>query len=429
MITTPKDESKPVDTAEAQESKEEKKSRKWELVNKQWAATIIFSGVILLLIASLLNRHQIFLAMLSYVLDVLRPITIGLIIAFLLYQPTIQIEKFLKKIQTKAPRFPVLGVSVFLSYALLFILLAGIIRIIVPQFIESIHDFGDNIMVYYNNVMHFLNSERGEQILKILNENGFDPATLRSKLTNLTTYIPAAVGTVGTWASGLIGGVIDFFIGLIFSVYVLAGREKLRHQGTRILRHFLPKKHYGRLSHYGRLTFSTFSNFISGQIADAFILGLLIFCVMSIGKLEYPMMIAVIIGLTNMIPYVGPWIGTIPCALILLIINPLHAIAFVVIVIIAQQIDSNLIYPRVVGSSVGLPAIWVLFAITVGGGLFGVMGMLMGVPVMSVIYAVIREKTEGNDTNSTEKKPKKRWKIKKAIQKLQKRFQDKSSKP
>ena len=299
-------------------------------------------------------------------------------------------------------------------------LLCVIIWIIVPQFITSIRDFGDNIMLYYNNVMKFLNSSRGEQILKFLEDNDINPAMLRTKLMSLTTYIPDAVGTLSTWASGLIGGVIDFFIGLIFSVYVLAARNKLRSQGRQILRHFLPEKHYHRLSHYGRLTFSTFSNFISGQLSDAFILGVLIFCVMSIGGLEYPMMIAVIIGITNMIPYVGPWMGTIPCALILLMVNPGHAIAFVIIVIIAQQIDSNLIYPRVVGTSVGLPAIWVLFAITVGGGLFGVLGMIVGVPVMSIIYTVMREKTASGTPNqpSQPEKKKHRWHIRQSVQTL-----------
>lgn len=276
--------------------------------------------------------------------------------------------------------------------------------------------------------MKFLNSDKGEQILNLLNENGFDPATLRTKLMSLTTYIPDAVGTIGTWASGLIGGVIDFFIGLIFSVYVLAGRNKLRSQGTRILRHFLPQKYYRRLTHYGTLTFSTFSKFISGQITDAFILGILIFCVMSIGGLEYPMMIAVIIGITNMIPYVGPWMGTIPCALILLMVNPWHAIAFVIIVIIAQQVDSNLIYPRVVGSSIGLPAIWVLFAITVGGGLFGVIGMVVGVPVMSIIYTVVREKTASSQDDGQSQKPEKRkWHIRKTVQRIRDRVKKNDS--
>ena len=127
--------------------------------------------------------------------------------------------------------------AVFCSYFLMLALLCVIIWIIVPQFITSIRDFGDNIMLYYNNVMKFLNSSRGEQILKFLEDNDINPAMLRTKLMSLTTYIPDAVGTLSTWASGLIGGVIDFFIGLIFSVYVLAARNKLSSQGRQILRH------------------------------------------------------------------------------------------------------------------------------------------------------------------------------------------------
>lgn len=392
----------------------DKQPSKWHLVNKQWAATIVFSGIVLLVVTFLLNRHDLFTSFISYVVDVLRPIIIGLVIAFILYRPCCQAEKLLKKIQKKFPNFKTNALSVFLAYFLLLVILVLVIWIIIPQFIASIRDFGDNIMIYYNNVMRFLNSERGEQIFAILQENGFDPASLRARLMSLTTYIPDAVSTISTWASGLIGGVIDFFIGLIFSVYVLAGRKKLRSQGKRILHHFLSQRRYNQISHYGRLTFNTFSNFVSGQLSDAFILGVLIFCIMSIGGLEYPMMIAVILGITNMIPYVGPWLGTVPCALILLMVNPSHAIAFVIIVIIAQQVDSNLIYPRVVGSSVGLPAIWVLFAITVGGGLFGVLGMIAGVPIMSIIYTIIREKTSSEPLDTPkedaphQKPPKKR---------------------
>ena len=419
MTTEPNE----TETMTDSQKEDEKKVRKWDFVNKQWAATIIFSGVVLLLVAFLFIKREIFTGLLAYVFDVLRPITIGLVIAFVLYRPTCQIDKLFRKVQQKFPRFPAGAMAVFCAYFLMLALLSIVIWIIVPQFITSIRDFGDNIMVYYNNIMKFLNSDRGEQILKLLQDNDINPAMLRTKLMSLTTYIPDAVGTLSTWASGLIGGVIDFFIGLIFSVYVLAGRNKLRRHAKLIFRHFLPKKHYEQVAHYGRLTFSTFSNFVSGQLSDAFILGVLIFCVMSIGGLEYPIMIAVIIGITNMIPYVGPWMGTIPCALILLMVKPSHAIAFVIIVIIVQQIDSNLIYPRVVGTSVGLPAIWVLFAITVGGGLFNVLGMIVGVPIMSIIYTVIREKTTGS-TDSTENKstPKPRqWHIRKSVQSLRSR--------
>ncbi len=413
MDTEPREETLQDDAAE------EKKIKKWDLVNKQWAATIIFSGVVLLFIAFLFIRHQLFTDVLAYVLDVLRPITIGLFIAFVLYRPTQQIDNLLKRAKKKIPKLPTTGLAVLITYLLLLLFISVIVRIIVPQFVQSTIDFTDNIMNYYNNVMQFLNSERGERILSFLNENGFDPASLRDKLTNLTDYIPIAIGTVSTWASSLIGGVIDVLIGLIFSIYVLAGQNKLKHQGNRILRHFLPQKHYNRLAHYGTLTFKTFADFISGKIVDSFIIGLIVFIIMSIGRLEYPMMIAVVIGITNIIPFVGPFIGTIPCALILLIANPIHAIAFVIIVIIVQQFDCNILTPYIVGNSVGLPAIWVLFAITVGGGLFGLPGMLMGVPVMSVIYTVIREKTGGDIHDTPQNKPKHRWRIKRTAQKVQ----------
>ena len=283
MTTEPNE----TETMTDSQKEDEKKVRKWDFVNKQWAATIIFSGVVLLLVAFLFIKREIFTGLLAYVFDVLRPITIGLVIAFVLYRPTCQIDKLFRKVQQKFPRFPAGAMAVFCAYLLMLALLSIVIWIIVPQFITSIRDFGDNIMVYYNNIMKFLNSDRGEQILKLLQDNDINPAMLRTKLMSLTTYIPDAVGTLSTWASGLIGGVIDFFIGLIFSVYVLAGRNKLRRQAKLIFRHFLPKKHYEQVAHYGRLTFSTFSNFVSGQLSDAFILGVLIFCVMSIGGLEY----------------------------------------------------------------------------------------------------------------------------------------------
>ena len=135
---------------------EEKKVRKWDFVNKQWAATIIFSGVVLLLVAFLFIKHEIFTGLLSYVFDVLRPITIGLVIAFILYRPTCQIDKLFQRVRKKFPRFPTGAMAVFCSYFLMLALLCVIIWIIVPQFITSIRDFGDNIMLYYNNVMKFL---------------------------------------------------------------------------------------------------------------------------------------------------------------------------------------------------------------------------------------------------------------------------------
>lgn len=390
----------------------EEKKRKWDLIDKTWSSTIIFSGVVLILLAFLLIRHEVVGSVLAKLWDVMRPIVIGLFIAFILYRPTRQLERFFSRGNKKVPAT---GIAVTISYFVLFIAIAVIIRIVVPQFIESISDFAGNIMTYYNNAMQLLESEEGQKVFNWLRRNEIDIMQIRNNLEDLSQYIPTAIGTISTWASGFIGGAIDILIGFIFSIYVLAGQNKLKTQGRRILGHYLPQKHYNRIAHYGKLTFTTFSDFISGKIVDSFIIGLIVFIIMKIGGLEYPMMIAVVIGLTNIIPFVGPFIGTIPCALILLMVNPIHAVVFVIIIIIVQQFDCNILTPYIVGTSVGLPAIWVLFAITVGGGLFGVLGMLMGVPVMSVIYTVIREKTSNGEEPPKKPKKKKLWHFVKKI--------------
>ena len=237
---------------------------------------------------------------------------------------------------------------------------------------------------------------------------------LKELFTQLSDYLPTVAEKVANWTSNVVNVIVDIVMGLVFSIYMLLSRKRLRSQMQRILKRMCSKRHYRLVSHYGHITFDTFSNFISGQLAEALILGVLCFLSMTIFHLEYPLMISVIIGITNLIPIVGPIVGTIPGALVLLLIHPLHAVFFVILVIVLQQIDSNLIYPRVVGSSIGLPAIWVLFAITVGGGIFGILGMMLGVPCMSVIYTVLREKVDGmpkRKNDSGKKRPHQKLRI------------------
>ena len=162
-------------------SQKKKKNKSWSWINKEWSATIIFSGTILLIIAFLFNRHELFGELLSYIFDVLRPILIGLSIAFVLYKPACRMEDFLRtRCQKKFPRMPIVALSVLGSYLMLLLILAIVIWIVVPSFASSIMDFTDNIIIYYNNLMDFLNSDNGEQILNFLKENGFDPSLLRS---------------------------------------------------------------------------------------------------------------------------------------------------------------------------------------------------------------------------------------------------------
>jgi predicted PurR-regulated permease PerM len=194
-------------------------------------------------------------------------------------------------------------------------------------------------------------------------------------------------------ASSIFGGMIDFFLGFVFSVYILAQKEKLGSQLRKLLYAFLPEKAADKTLSIGSLAETTFSRFLSGQCLEAVILGLLFFIAMSIFRFPYALMISVLIGFTALIPIFGALIGCVIGAFLILIMNPVTALWFILMFIIIQQIEGNFIYPHVVGGSVGLPSMWVLVAVTIGGSSFGVAGMLIFIPMTSVIYTLLREAT------------------------------------
>lgn len=362
--------------------------------------TLIFSGAALILLAFVLMRVETILGWIGGLLSILRPVFIGIVLTFVLYGPTVKITHFLEKV-TKGRRFPCNGVAVLLSYLSFFGILIGLIWIVVPSFITSFDEFTGKFSTYIvniqkalDNALNFIKSGAG---IDLLDQFNLDTRDIISQVSTFVSkvpdYMPDVMEKVGQWASSLAGVLADIAFGVAFSVYILIGRDRLKRQLKRIAKTFFSDASYERISYYSKLTFNTFSNFVSGQLMEALTLGLLCFIGMTILGFPYATMISVIIGVTNIIPIIGPIIGTIPGAAIYLMIDPWKAIWFVIFVIVLQQIDSNLIYPRVVGGSVGLPAIWILFAVTVGGGLFGVIGMVVGVPLMSVIYTVLREKT------------------------------------
>ena len=242
---------------------------------------------------------------------------------------------------------------------------------------------------------------------------------LAAKLTELEAYLPQlellladlspnwgevsrkAVELLQTWGtrlissgSGLVGGVVSgittFFVGLIFSFYLLVQKEKLARQGRQVLLALLPRRRAEQTLEVLRLANRTFSGFLSGQCLEAVILGTLFVVAMSIFRMPYALLIGVLIALTALIPIVGAFIGCIIGALLIAITNPVQALLFVVLFLVLQQIEGNLIYPHVVGNSVGLPSIWVLAAVMLGGSLMGVAGMLFFIPLCSVLYALFR---------------------------------------
>lgn len=196
--------------------------------------------------------------------------------------------------------------------------------------------------------------------------------------------------TVGITTS-IFSAIFNFILGVVFSVYILMQKEKLGSQGTRILYAFLPQRWAEKILHICVLSNKLFSRFVTGQCMESVIIGILCFIGMVIFRMPYAPMISVLVGFTALIPIFGAFIGTAIGAFLILMDSPMQAVWFVIFIIVLQQVEGDLIYPRVVGSSVGLPSLWVLLAVTIGGSVWGIMGMLVSVPVCSVLYCLMRE--------------------------------------
>lgn len=332
-------------------------------------------------------------------LAILRPFIVGGILAFVLNILLARIRPLFQKGWFEKHPNAANALSIAAVYLLALGLVAGIVLFILPPFVQSIRTFGANFEGYYQTALGTIN-----QISAKVDPEIWAKLGIAEKLNDLYRNLPALLeklaggllgGIVGT-VSGLVGGVADAFLGLLVSVYILADKKRMKEQGSRIIKVMLPEKISSAILQVLSMCSHTFSAFFSGQITEAAILGVLCFVGMSIFGFSYAPMISVIIGITNMIPIVGPIVGTIPCALLILLAegNLLHTVGFVAFVIVLQQLEANLIYPRVVGTQVGLPPIWVLAAVVVGGGLLGVAGMIIGIPVLAVARKLLDREIE-----------------------------------
>ncbi len=367
-------------------------------MDKKLFKTIVAAGSTLIIVAFIILRYEGFFDVINFVFNVARPIILGVAIAFILNRPLYKIDNWFKESYRKRNK-PVtekpLKTAILSLYFITLLIIGIIIGIIVPQLIESIKVLSVNFDVYYNNFENFI--YKISETFKVEWLNQFN---ILDEISKLTEYIPNIVSKTVDITTSIVNGVADFVIGLVLSVYILADKIHLKYQAKLIMKKLLKPNVYTKTTHYLEIGQDSFANFISGQLTEACIVGIICFIGMSIFNFEYALLISTIIGMTNIIPIVGPFIGTIPCAFILLLIEPRQALWFVVFIIVLQQLESNFIYPRVVGTSVGLPAMWVLISVTLGGGIYGVMGMVIGIPLFSVIYGILRE--QFTETPTTE---------------------------
>lgn len=352
-------------------------------MDKKTVRTIIIAIFLAAGTVAAILKPEFFMEIISKTLKLLMPVFLGLAIAFVMNMPVCRFQKlFSGKFRDCGRCVTILSVAA--SYLLLVALVTGIVWIIIPQLAASVKLFIGNADYYYSNFIGYCDALEKRDTLGIF-------SSLKSAVTSLGERLPAILGTTYAKTSDIIGGAADLLIGFVISIYILIDKENIRKAVSAAAKHVAGER-YEKLRSGYRLVFSTFSRFVSGQITEAVILGVLCFIGMKLFRFEYALLISTMIGITALVPVVGAIIGTVPSAFLLLLIKPIKAVWFVVFIIVLQQLENNLIYPRVVGKSLGIPPLLVLLAILLGAGIGGAAGMLLGVPVMSVLYAVLREK-------------------------------------
>lgn len=361
---------------------------------KQIREMIIFSAIVILVV--LYSAKLGSLALLF--IDITMPFIVGAAIAFMINIPMMAIEdKLLGKWKGKsADKF-----KRVISMVLAVVLVAGIIAVVIvtvlPQLISTIKEIIALVPETFNKAYNWVYKmfQDNPKIMKYLKE--IDPQSIdwSGMLSGVVGFAKNQFGNVLAGAASLIGSIANGFlngiISVIFAIYILAQKERVLSQCERIARAYLKEKKYNFIKKTAKLLSVNFHNFITGQCLEASILGLMFVVVMTILKLPYPVLAGVLIGFTALIPIAGAFIGCFICALLILMVSPVKMLAFIVTFLVLQQIEGNFIYPRVVGGSVGLPSLWVLMAVSVGGSLMGVVGMLIFIPIFSTIYMLLRE--------------------------------------
>lgn len=349
---------------------------------------IVVGGGVLLLLAFVILRYEGFFAMLRYLLKTVRPLLLGVLFASVLNRPFRRIETDLLRLRGRrwftlsARRCHALALLITVLFILF--ILAGIVCVILPQLRQSVGLLTEHSAFYGENLRQWMAANSPAFLLEWFS------GEQASKLMEMAkAYLPTFIAKTYDYTAGFLGCVADVGIGAVFSVYLLADGERLKSQAADIIRRIVGKERQQWLADSTRMICMTFARFFSSQITEAVILGSLCYVGMLLFSFPYPVLISVIIGLTNIVPYVGPVAGTIPCAVILLLVKPDTTVWFLLFIIVLQQLESNLIYPRIVGHSVGLPPAWVLSAIVIGGGLWGIAGLLFGVPLTAVIYTAL----------------------------------------
>ena len=349
---------------------------------------LVVTGVLLFVA---LTHTSAVLGGFNYVIGLIMPLVVGGAIAFVLNVPMCFFEKhydsLIKKSNSKALKNMKAPVCIVVTLAVFLLVLFIIANVIIPNIIESIKSI---LIIVYENYPTWL---------AVLDGYGINTELIREMLAEINPQkITEAIkdggvlllSTAGQAATSVFGAVTNFILGLFIALYILASKKKLARQGRQLAYAYLRKSWADEVCEVASLTYKTFANFLSGQCLEAVILGVMFFIVLFIGKFPYAGTISVLIGCCSLIPFIGAFIGLFFGALMISVVSIKKMLIFVVIFFVVQQIEGQLVYPRVVGGSVGLPALWTLLAVIIGGNVSGILGIILFIPLFSVIYALLR---------------------------------------
>ncbi len=319
---------------------------------------------------------------------VLSPFVIGFVIAYLLTRPVNFIERLLNRhLWKKAKKQKAInrGIAIVLVFILFMLLLALVMYSIIPQLIESVTTLARNADGYIKSINTLLD--------KLFTHFNIDASFLESILgssqemfKSITEYVASKLPQLLDFSVSIGSGISNFFIGFIVSVYMLSGKERFAAQIKKILFAVFPRRFVDETIGAFSYMHETFGKYFSGQTIDSVVLGIICFILMSAFKMEYALLISMIIMITNFIPFIGPFIGAVPSAFILLMVQPTKVLWFIIMIVVLQQIEGNIIAPKIVGKTTGLSSFWVVFSIIIGSGLFGITGVILAVPTFSVVY-------------------------------------------
>ena len=363
--------------------------------NSKYTTIAIYSFIVaisVILFYLAISQVTIFTDKLDSILVVMQPFIIGFSIAYIVkfllnfYENKVFETKYIKKIKLKSKR----GLAILFSYITTFFIISMFVKFLLPQLIDSVVGLVNDIPSYITNTTNFVN----EIIMKLNIEDQYSQV-LMDNFNSLVNYIirfaTNLIPALGGFLASVASSIWNVILGIIVSVYLLIDKEKLCALSKKITYGLFPESYADEIIKLVDRSNYTFGRFLVGKIIDSLIIGVLTFIILTIFKMPYTILVSVIVGITNIIPFFGPFIGAIPSFIIILFVSPVQALWFLLIILFIQQLDGNVIGPKILGDSIGISAFWILFSILVAGKLLGIVGMIIGVPLFAIFYSIVKE--------------------------------------